>query len=46
VDELLRSDTLSRAQYYTAALDPATGWLTKNEVRAMEGYPDLEETSE
>jgi HK97 family phage portal protein len=39
VDTLLRADTLSRAQYLTAALNPQTGWMTRNEARAIEGYP-------
>ena len=40
VDELLRSDTAGRATaYYSAALNPQTGWLSRDEVRALEGYP-------
>ena len=38
IDRLLRADALTRAQVYTAALNPATGWLTRDEVRELEGY--------
>lgn len=34
--DLLRGDIQARSNYYTAALDPATGWLTREEVRAAE----------
>lgn len=36
VDALLRSDTLSRYQAHSIALDPAKGWLTQSEVRKIE----------
>jgi HK97 family phage portal protein len=39
VDELLRADTATRAQLYTAALNPDTGWMTRDEVRALENLP-------
>ncbi len=39
IDRLLRADALTRAQVYTAALNPATGWLSRDEVRELEGYP-------
>lgn len=39
VDGLLRADTATRAAYYTAALNPDTGWLTRDEVRGMESMP-------
>jgi HK97 family phage portal protein len=39
VDELLRADTATRAQLYTAALNPQTGWMTRDEVRAIENLP-------
>jgi len=39
LDALLRADSKTRAEVYTAALDPITGWLTRDEVRALE---DLE----
>lgn len=34
--DLLRGDITDRATYYTQALDPETGWLTREEVRASE----------
>jgi HK97 family phage portal protein len=41
LDSLLRADAATRAQVYTAALNPQTGWLSRNEVRAMENLaPD------
>jgi HK97 family phage portal protein len=36
VDALLRSDSQSRAEVYTRALDPVTGWMTREEVRRRE----------
>jgi HK97 family phage portal protein len=36
VDSLLRASALERAQVYTAALNPQTGWLTRAEVRELE----------
>ncbi|MEJ7894671.1 MAG: phage portal protein [Solirubrobacteraceae bacterium] len=39
LDGLLRADTATRAAVYTAALDPATGWMTRAEVRARENLP-------
>jgi phage portal protein BeeE len=36
VDSLLRADSATRAQVYTAALDPVTGWLRRDEVRRLE----------
>jgi HK97 family phage portal protein len=38
-DGLLRSDAKTRAEVFTAALDPLTGWMTREEVRRLE---DLE----
>jgi HK97 family phage portal protein len=38
-DGLLRADAKTRAEVYTAALDPITGWLRRDEVRRLE---DLE----
>ena len=32
LDGLLRADAATRAQVYTAALNPQTGWLTRDEV--------------
>ncbi len=36
VNALLRADPVQRAQFYTAALNPSTGWMSRNEVRALE----------
>lgn len=43
---LLRGDAAARASYYTAALNPATGWMNRNEVRALENLPPEEEDAE
>ena len=37
IDALLRSDTLTRYQAHQIALDPTSGWLSKDEVRIIEG---------
>jgi hypothetical protein len=39
VDALLRPDSAGRAAFYTAALDPVTGWLDRVEVRRLEDLP-------
>lgn len=39
VDGLLRADSSTRATVYTAALDPITGWLRRDEVRRLENLP-------
>lgn len=39
LDGLLRGDPKARAEVYTAALDPVTGWLRRAEVREMEDRP-------
>jgi HK97 family phage portal protein len=36
---LLRPDSAGRSAFYTAALDPVTGWLTRDEVRRLEDLP-------
>lgn len=36
LDSLLRADHATRAEVYTKALDPVTGWMTRDEVRARE----------
>jgi HK97 family phage portal protein len=36
IDGLLRADSKTRAEIYTAALDPVTGWLRRDEVRRLE----------
>jgi HK97 family phage portal protein len=38
-DGLLRASPEARAQQYTAALDPVTGWMTRPEVRELEDLP-------
>jgi HK97 family phage portal protein len=42
VDGLLRADAKTRAEVYQLALDPISGWLTREEVRRLE---DLEPES-
>jgi HK97 family phage portal protein len=44
VDALQRADSKTRAQNYMLALKG--GWMTKDEVRAREGLPPLEEGTE
>jgi HK97 family phage portal protein len=39
LDSLLRADSATRAQVYTAALDPITGWMAREEVRKLENLP-------
>lgn len=39
LDGLLRADSKTRAETYTAALDATTGWLTRREVRELEDLP-------
>jgi HK97 family phage portal protein len=36
LDALLRADSKTRAEVYTAALDPITGWMRRDEVRGLE----------
>ena len=38
-DGLLRSSPEQRAQSYTAALNPETGWMRRSEVRELEDLP-------
>jgi HK97 family phage portal protein len=44
LDGLLRADSRTRAEIYTAALNPETGWMTRAEVRRLENL-DPEATS-
>jgi phage portal protein BeeE len=37
LDGLLRADAAARAEVYAKALDPATGWMRREEVRRLEG---------
>lgn len=46
VDGLLRGDSAARAAFYGAALNPQTGWMTRNEVRGLENLPPEEEDEE
>lgn len=39
LDGLLRAEPEARAAFYTAALNPDTGWMTRAEVRALEDLP-------
>lgn len=39
LDGLLRADSSTRATVYTAALDPITGWMSRDEVRRLENLP-------
>lgn len=42
----MRGDSKARAEYYEKALDPAKGWMVRNEARALEGLPpDYEENT-
>jgi HK97 family phage portal protein len=36
LDALLRADSATRADVYTKALNPATGWMTRAEIRQLE----------
>jgi HK97 family phage portal protein len=36
LDAVIRADSATRAQVYTAALNPETGWMTRAEVRRLE----------
>ena len=36
LDALLRADSATRSDVYTRALDPLTGWMTREEVRRLE----------
>lgn len=39
LDGLLRADAKTRADTYTQALDPDTGWMRRDEVRQLEDLP-------
>lgn len=39
VDGLLRADAATRSEVYSRGLDPITGWLDVDEVRALEDLP-------
>jgi len=42
-DAILRADAKTRAEIYTAALNPETGWMEVDEVRGLENLPPLPE---
>ena len=50
LDALLRGDSKTRSEVYAAALDPLTGWMTRDEVRRLENLapepPTLRPTPE
>jgi len=39
LDALLRADSSTRSAIYTRALDPITGWMSREEVRRLENLP-------
>jgi HK97 family phage portal protein len=41
LEALLRTDTKTRYEGHAIALDPVSGWMTKDEVRALEGLAPL-----
>jgi len=44
IDALLRADSKTRAEIYTQALNPDTGWMTRSEVRQRENLdPEIAE---
>jgi HK97 family phage portal protein len=43
LDALLRADSKTRAEVYTAALNPTTGWMTRAEVRRLENLDPEDE---
>lgn len=46
LDALLRADSATRAEVYTKALDPITGWMNRDEVRRLENLdPEPEPVS-
>lgn len=42
LDALLRADSKTRSEVYTAALDPITGWMSRAEIRRAENLPPEE----
>jgi HK97 family phage portal protein len=43
VDGFLRADAATRSEIYTRALSPDTGWMRRDEIRALEDLPPEEE---
>jgi HK97 family phage portal protein len=39
IEALLRADSATRASVYTAALNPITGWMRRDEIRELENLP-------
>ena len=46
LDSRLRGDSSTRARVYAAALDPAKGWMSRDEVRALEDLPPEQEENQ
>lgn len=44
LDGLLRADSQTRANFYTAALSSSTGWMRREEVRRLENLPAEDES--
>ena len=44
LDALLRADSKTRSEVYTAALNSKTGWMTREEVRRLENLEPESET--
>jgi HK97 family phage portal protein len=40
MDGLLRADANTRSEVYARALDPITGWMSRDEVRRLEDLPE------
>jgi len=45
LDALLRADSATRSDVYTRALDPVTGWMTREEVRRLENLDPEPQTA-
>lgn len=43
MEGFLRADTQTRANYYTQALDPEKGWMTRQEVRRLENRAERDD---
>ena len=39
LDGILRADSSTRSEVYARALDPVTGWMSRQEVRKLENLP-------
>ncbi len=45
LDGLLRAAPEQRAESYSKALDPVTGWMRRDEIRVLEDLPPEPETA-